>query len=215
MSQVQESYPDVQTRRHPRVTPCLRALAAFALAGAAMVSARPASADTLIINRPGYHPRYRFEAEPHLLLGFVDPPGYANGNGFGIGFRGTLKVVDNGFIPNINNNVGIGFGLDFVHYGSSRCLQFNLSGRCTSNDAVNDVWVPIVMQWNFFLSRNWSVFGEPGVAMRFESYDGPGNHTHFEWFQLYLGGRFHFTDNITLTMRVGYPTFSIGASFLL
>ena len=28
------------------------------------------------------------------------------------------------------------------------------------------------------------------------------------------GGRYHFTDSLALTMRIGYPTFSLGVSFL-
>jgi hypothetical protein len=32
---------------------------------------------------------------------------------------------------------------------------------------------------------------------------------------IYAGGRFHFTEHITLTMRVGHPTASVGVSFLL
>jgi hypothetical protein len=29
------------------------------------------------------------------------------------------------------------------------------------------------------------------------------------------GGRYHFSENVALTMRVGYPSFSIGVSFFL
>jgi hypothetical protein len=31
----------------------------------------------------------------------------------------------------------------------------------------------------------------------------------------YAGGRFHFTERIALTVRAGYPDFSVGLSFLL
>jgi hypothetical protein len=34
-------------------------------------------------------------------------------------------------------------------------------------------------------------------------------------FTFYAGGRYHFTDKITLTMRVGYPLATVGVSFLL
>jgi hypothetical protein len=88
-------------------------------------------------------------------------------------------------------------------------------GRCVADDGVTDVWVPIVMQWNFYISRNWSVFGEPGFAIRIESYDGPESGTSFDYLHMYVGGRFHFTDNVTLTMRIGYPTFAAGVSFFL
>jgi len=162
-------------------------LIALALLLGCLVAARPASADQSVIKFPGMHPRYVFEAEPHLLVApFHDflP---------GIGFRGTVEIVDNGFIPSINNTVGIGFGADFAYKG---------------------VWIPIVMQWNFWLTRNWSVFGEPGVAIR--AGQGLGRHDDGAgWFAIWAGGRYHFSDRVSLTMRVGRPTISLGVSFML
>ncbi|MEP7053287.1 MAG: hypothetical protein ABJB12_23190 [Pseudomonadota bacterium] len=195
-----------------------RAAALALAAGAcALTTPVPARADTLIIRHPGDHPRYVFEAEPHLLLGVIDPPGVASGSGFGAGFRGTVVIVPNGFVPSINNSVGIGFGLDIVHYSHGRlhCIRDSLSsGVCNPNDSesVNNFWLPVVMQWNFFLSREWSVFGEPGLAVRYESLSG-AHATNVDP-QFYLGGRWHFADRMTLTMRLGYPTFSVGVSFL-
>ncbi len=140
-----------------------------------------ARADVSTIKQPGRHPGYVFEAEPHLLVAPFDHfhPG--------AGFRGTIELVDNGFISSINNTVGIGFGADY------------------SKDHLR---IPIVMQWNFWLSQNWSVFGEPGGLIDIGNKTRP--HAAF-----YAGGRFHFTDSITLTMRVGHPTASVGVSFLL
>jgi hypothetical protein len=66
------------------------------------------------------------------------------------------------------------------------------------------------MQWNFWLSENWSVFGEPGTSMRIDD-----DKARFDPFVFYAGGRFHFSDFVTLTMRVGRPTASVGVSFLL
>jgi hypothetical protein len=188
-----------------------------ALAICALFVTGRAHADTLIIRHPGDHSRYAFEAEPHLLLGVIDPPGVASGSGFGAGFRGTVVIVPNGFVPSINNSIGIGFGLDWVHYshGRQHCTRDTLtSGVCNFDDSesVNDVWFPAVMQWNFFLSRQWSVFGEPGVAIRYQS--EPGTHQLNLDPQFYLGGRWHFADQMTLTMRLGYPTFSVGVSFM-
>jgi hypothetical protein len=192
-------------------------LATLSLGAAAWT--RNAAADTLIINRPGYHQRYNFEAEPHLLLGFIDPPGAAHGTGLGVGFRGTVQVLENGFVPKINNSIGIGFGLDVVHYGygGAYCADPTPAGCRRYDDAraVDSWWLPVVMQWNFWLSRNWSVFGEPGMALRYETNVGGLHQLRPEFLQFYLGGRYHFADTVTLTMRVGYPTFSVGVSFLL
>ena len=76
---------------------------AFCLAAAcAGLSATPALAVNTI-KQPGLHPAYTFEAEPHLLLGF-DMPGTGavnDGSGFGPGFRGTIEIVDNGFVKSM------------------------------------------------------------------------------------------------------------------
>jgi len=178
-----------------------------------------ARADTVVIRRPGDHPNYVLEAEPHLLLGFIDPPGpdVDDDFGFGPGFRGTLELVDNGFVPSINNSVGIGFGLDYLVYpGAARRCGPNPpgpgGGPCIEEDEdVSYVWIPVVMQWNFWLSRQWSVFGEPGVAFRIVS---PGD-DKFQPLVFFAGGRWHFSDSASLTMRLGYPAFSVGVSFLL
>ncbi len=177
---------------------------AVAAAATSLAVARPASADTLIIKHPGDHARYSFEAEPHLILGFINPPGPGNGSGFGLGFRGTVPLVRNGFVSTINNNVGIGFGFDWVHYSHAFVDRGN-------NYDVNYAYVPVVLQWNFFLSRQWSVFGEPGVAFHFVNHGD----NHFDPLVFFAGGRWHFSDFATLTMRVGYPVFSVGVSFLL
>ena len=140
-----------------------------------------ASADTSTIKIPGAHPDYIFEAEPHVLVAPFDK--FAPG----VGFRGSIELVDNGFISSINNTVAIGFGADW---------------------AKDHFRIPVVMQWNFWLSRNWSVFGEPGGLIDIGKKVKPHP-------AIYAGGRFHFSDTITLTMRVGHPTASVGVSFLL
>lgn len=160
----------------------LRLLLATVAASSALLTAQLALADTSTIKLPGAHTDYVFEAEPHALVAPFDElrPG--------IGFRGTIELVDNGFVSSINNTVGVGFGADW---------------------AKDHFRLPVVMQWNFWLSRNWSVFGEPGGVI-----DLGRNKTNVRP-ALYAGGRFHFTDRISLTMRIGHPTASIGVSFLL
>jgi hypothetical protein len=75
---------------------------------------------------------------------------------------------------------------------------------------VNYFYLPVVMQWNFWLHKSWSVFGEPGVALYLQDGD-----LEFTPLVLFVGGRYHLNDRITLTMRLGYPAFSFGVSFLL
>lgn len=161
-----------------------------ALTALAVFVPSTASADESIIKNPGDHPDYRFEAEPHGLVGFGGP--FEKGRAdVGAGFRGTVIFLDNGFIKSINNSVGVGFGADFFFRHGT-------------------VFIPVVMQWNFWLSTHWSVFGEPGVGFSPNAFRGR-NVVHPV---LMVGGRYHFTEKIALTLRLGYPYFSVGASFL-
>ncbi len=148
--------------------------------------ARAHAAEHSIIRNPGDHPSYIFEAEPHLVVGFAGP--FEPGGNVGLGFRGTFHIAD-GFVKSINDSVGVGVGLDLA-----------TDGR---------VLVPVVMQWNFWLSTHWSVFGEPGIAL------GSGPPRDFLWPVFFAGGRLHFTERIAMTFRIGYPEISIGVSFFL
>jgi hypothetical protein len=149
--------------------------------------AASARAEEAIIKQPGAHPHYSFEAEPHLLLGWRELK-----DGPGVGFRGTIPLVFNGFVTTINDSVGIGFGFDADPIGKARFS------------------IPIVMQWNFWLSTHWSVFGEPGGVVVFQRGEptrgGP---------TLSAGGRYHFSEPVALTLRVGYPEVALGFSFFL
>jgi hypothetical protein len=162
-----------------------RAWALLVVVAAAPTPAIARADEHSIIRSPGDHTPYLFEAEPHLLLGYAGP--FEEGDNVGIGFRGTFHIA-NGFVSSINDSVGVGVGFDLGTHGR--------------------VLVPVVMQWNFWLSTHWSVFGEPGIAL------GSGDRTVL-WPSFYVGGRFQFTDRIALTMRAGYPDTSIGVSFFL
>jgi hypothetical protein len=210
------------TMKHPaptqqcalRCLPFLGALASFAFAS------NTAFAQSTI-RAHGDRPSYGVELEPHILATPISPPGIGSGEGFGLGVRGTFEILSQGFIPRINDSVGIGFGLDWIHYSDS---DVDSQGQCRRTEqAPNGIpvcveiagdtdylWMPVVMQWNFWLHKRWSVFGEPGLALRLDDMD----EFHVSPFVLFAGGRYHVSDRFTLTMRLGYPTFSFGGSFL-
>jgi hypothetical protein len=177
---------------------------------------KPALAQS-VIKQPGNHPNYSFEAEPHLLLGLWGVPGPGGGTGLGAGFRGSIVIVDNGFVKTINNSVAISFGLDWVHYEiDDWCGRYwrGNGAPCGWDDDADLIWLPVTMQWNFWLTRSWSVFGEPGLAIRLN--DDHYNDDIDLDFVFYAGGRYHFNDTMSLTMRLGWPSaFSIGLSFFL
>jgi hypothetical protein len=180
--------------------------------GAALLFSDPAAADSAVIKYPGRHPNYSFEAEPHMAVGLYSPgPSH---DGFGLGFRGTVQIVDNGFVKTINNSVGIGFGLDWLHYDDDECYRFRGDLICGDDYDYNLFWIPVVMQWNFWLSENWSVFAEPGLSIRLNDERYFNDHIDIDP-TLFIGGRFALSDDVTLTMRLGHPTFTFGVSFLL
>ena len=159
-----------------------------------------------IIKQPGNRTRYSIELEPHLILGWAnigttDPfPrnfDFDRNAGFGPGLRLSIPLVANGFIQTINNNVALGIGLDMAHYGPSS----------------NVLWVPVVMQWNFYVTDVITAFGEPGGALRTASRQG-----HAQWHidgVLQAGAKFMLSRNVGLTIRAGYPYFSAGVTILL
>jgi hypothetical protein len=173
------------------------------------------------IKHPGQRTAYSFEFEPHLLLSGLDLPGSGLGTGFGAGVHGTVEVAANGFLPKVNDSVGIGFGADWARFDSDRsgrCDRFangpNGTRICTQVSGgpgtVDTLLVPVVMQWNFWLARRWSVFGEPGLFLYLDDGDF-GIHP----VSMSAGGRFHMAERVTLTLRLGYPVITLGVSFLL
>jgi hypothetical protein len=182
------------------------------------------------IKRPGAHPRYSVELEPHALVQWFDEP--FGDAGFGLGMRAVIPFFHNGPIQKINNNMGIGFGLDWAHFGEDNCYWgpfrpgpgFVGYYECSGNQ----IWFPVYMQWNFFLTDIISVFGEPGLEIEHTRFD-------FEWycnginqvicdfsdsdtdvdFVFWAGGRFIFTDTFGLVVRIGVPYLSVGATFLI
>ncbi|HEY8041662.1 MAG TPA: hypothetical protein VIF15_17775 [Polyangiaceae bacterium] len=163
------------------------------------------------IKHPGDHPLYHVELEPHVLLGWG---AFYPGGGFGVGGRASIPIVDNGFVKEINDSVAISFGLDAMFYNA--CWY---NGSCSATY----LQIPVVLQWNFFVAQHWSVFGEPGLLI-YTGFlnDCPNGRdcggrpavTGVEP-ALFLGGRYHLSDSVALTMRIGFPSFSFGFSFFL
>lgn len=206
----------------------LRIAAAFLLL-ASLLAPHSARAQS-VIKQPGNHPAYGFEIEPHLAFQWAGRDG--SGDGFGPGVRFNIPFVHNGPIGTINNNMGITFGMDvtFGDGGPGWCYgrydpRFWINGQSCS---VTEIWLPVAMQWNFFLTKVISVFGEPGfaIAHRRWSYDfycdGRGgaicsyhsSATDPE-FILSGGARFMFSDRVGATVRIGYPMLTAGLNILL
>jgi hypothetical protein len=158
--------------------------------GSILLLASAAHAEPLLIESPGDHPSYNFEAEPHMLLGF----GSIRNGALGLGFRGTFKLMDPGLVRTINNTLGLTIGGDMFFFGKKDYAA---------------LFVPVQAHWSFFFSQHWSAFTELGLGFRFFDEDARVSPA------LNIGGRYHVTDRVSVTLRLGYPALSIGASFFL
>jgi hypothetical protein len=179
----------------------------LAVSTAVLVVSSVASArEESIINQPDQHPDYNAELEVHGLIAYGGGP-FAIGRddvfGLGPGVHGNIRILKNGFIPKLNNNVAIGIGAELV---------FNAIG--VAGTEVRLV-TPIVLQWNFWMTTHWSVFGEPGFAIEFPMSTPGGAEPIYVTPTLSVGGRYNFNDKVALVLRVGYPITSIGVSFFL
>ena len=198
----------------------------------ATISVGSASLAQSIIRNPGQHADYAVELEPHFVFGPFDPPGDTIGTGFGAGLRVTIPVVKNGFVPSINNSVGVTFGFDYLHYSNGSGGDIAI-GPCaywvpgpgntqictqvagTAGGPANYVYLPVALQWNFWLHQQFSVFGEPGFVMYYRKAEFEADSNVGVAPMLDVGGRWHFSKVASLTFRFGYPTFSFGVSFFL
>lgn len=165
------------------------------------------------IKRPGAHPRYSVELEPHLLVQHSDD-WIGDDEGIGLGVRVSIPLIQDGPIPTINNSLALGVGLDWSFW--------NECGRNHDCD-VNMLWFPVVAQWNFFFTPVVSVFGEAGLSPVYRSADWEGacfgdcddDDLDLARPVFFGGGRFLFSDSVGLVVRLGTPYVSLGATFLL
>jgi len=183
------------------------------------------------IKEPGNHPLYAAELEPHLIVEWNNYAPCAS-DGFGPGFRAAIPFLDNGPVPKINNNMAIGFGLDWAHSGiNGGCGVYRgPNGNYYGNNFTADVFsIPVVVQWNFFMLRKISVFGEGGLVLQHTRFDngyggpncgpngfctGSGSDNTVDG-TVSVGGRFLVSDSVGFLVRLGFPYFSAGVSILL
>ncbi len=174
----------------PLCLPRMRWLAVLAAVAPALLAREARAAGTL--RAPDAHPHYQVELDFHLALDAFDPPGVGEATGAGPGIRSTWVVADGGFIRSANDSVGVGVGFDW--------LAFTGSG--------SSFYIPIVMQWNFWLSHRWSMFVEPGIGIFFGEAQGAAPTGS-------VGGRVLLGDGLAVTFRAGYPGATVGFSSLL
>ena len=171
---------------------------------AAWVSAPAEARAENLIKRPGAHNHYSVEVEPQFAVSwaghshrYYDDRYYYSG--FGPGVRFSIPFMHNGPISNLNNNIGINFGLNTFFYSGNRY------------DRTPIVWtVPVAFQWNFYFTDIISVLGEVGLTSNLVT---GRDYTGFYVDPLFQGGgRFQF-GKVGVIVRIGYPMMTVGANF--
>lgn len=187
-------------------------MSAMGIVGALALIPASASAQQVVVERTYVAEErnvYPLEVEPHFAFGADNVYGNA---GYGAGVRIGIPFAY-GHLGRVPQNLAIDFGADLLHYENCYYGQ-----HCQANYFI----APVALQWNVFVARPVSVFGEAGVFV----YKG--------WFDacrpgeagcdappdlgllptLALGARIHLARDVSLTARLGYPTSTIGVSFL-
>ncbi len=216
-------------RRQLRPRACIRPERGIALAMAA-VGLLYASTVQAQLKQPGQHIRYGVEVEPQVSLQWAHLPG--DSAGIGPGLRLSVPIISDGPLKKLNNSLAIGLGFNWAYFqepcgayfweGSSLTPEdpeyATYSERCTAHHFT----APIVIQWNFFVTKVVSLFAEPGMAFVYERRSGTG------WcdngpcsksdsvtklpFVMWGGARMAMSDSLALTIRLGTPYVSAGAS---
>ena len=123
----------------------------------------------------------------------------------GVGGKGSLRILENGFIPPINNSVAIEAGIFRGRYREYYIFDDAYYSR---------TYVTVGMRWDFHLAKAWTVYGllESGVYLS-------SNHDIDDNSDLLLnpavGAFYHFSPNLALRMEYSEltQTSNIGVTF--
>jgi hypothetical protein len=162
--------------------------------------------------RAGYAQRafYPLELEPHLTFGPENVYGPA---GYGMGIRVGAPVAAGRLGRNVGDNLALTFGADVVHFDNCYFGTY-----CSANYML----VPVAAQWNLFLGPTVSLFAEGGAYLfkGWFSVCEPGDvgcaaPSDFGVLPtVALGARLRLGTAVALTGRLGYPTTTLGVSFM-
>jgi len=159
--------------------------------GLALAAVAPSS--SALAQRPYGNGNVHFDAH-------VSFPGWYGA--FGGGFRVDITLTPNGVINGIDDELTLSLGADLFWFYWREYNGFGIAPLA-------------VVQWNFWISREWSVFPELGIAFIF----GP-NDWNNRYYGSYVGpaggfgARWNFSPDAALLLRVSWPGgFEIGIAF--
>lgn len=130
--------------------------------------------------------------------------GHFAGYGFPmvIGGRYYIPIVPNGFIPSLNDEFGLEFGLDF---------NFTFLADRYADSVLFGFGIPAEAMWDFHFSPKFDAYAKVGFVFGSAFNSGYGG---FWWdFRTAVGLRLKLNDAMYFRAEVGYPTIIAGLGF--
>lgn len=120
--------------------------------------------------------------------------------GIGAGIRGEFVALPDGAIPNVNDDISFTVGGDAILF-----FDDDDHGHDHDDEGLG-IWAAGAVQWNFYLSKEWSVFPELGMWFQFGE-DGRGHEDDaFDMDLLVgLGVRYHLGGRSAILFRIEHP----------
>jgi hypothetical protein len=151
------------------------------------------------------------DSSPHLRPQMISVfTGFQFGHFAGFGFpmmlggRYYIPIVPDGFLPSVNDEFALEFGLD---------LNFTFLSDIYADSVLFGFGVPAEAVWDFHFSPKFDAYGKVGFVFGSAFNSGYGG---FWWdFRTHVGIRLKLNDVMYFRAEVGYPTIMAGLGFAL
>jgi len=182
-----------------RTSAKLAVLAVLAVPALGVAQEEP---DTIsMIRDTGVHRR---PVDVSLLAG---APGFGLA-GYGGGLRVALPLLDDGFLPRLNEAFFFETGVEYVHW------------TLTAGD-FDSITVPLHARWNFYLDKDWTVFVSAGFELSWFLSEGIFSAPNgVAWFNMVQGGvlvfgagggvLYNFSEAVSLRVDATLSLLAIG-----
>lgn len=149
------------------------------------------------------------DASPHLRPQMISVfTGFQFGHFAGYGFpmmiggRYYIPIVKDGFIPSLNDEFGLEFGLDF---------NFTFLDDIYNDSVLFGFGIPAEAMWDFHFSPKFDAYAKVGFVFGSAFNSGYGG---FWWdFRTHVGMRLKLNQVMYFRAEVGYPTIMAGLGF--
>jgi hypothetical protein len=146
-------------------------------------------------------------ARPQMISAFTGLHyGHFSGYGFPmlIGGRYSIPIVPDGFLPTLNDEFGLEFGLD---------MDFTFLADRYADSVLVGFGIPADAYWDFHFSAKFDAYAKLGFVIGSVFNEGYGG---FWWtFRSAVGMRLKLNDVMYFRAEVGYPALLAGLGFAL